>query len=84
MYKIKTKSGSKIVLEDVELSYLKEHFPYEAACDIADHLGVSAPFVCRLARELGLEKDSGFRKSAYTNRYVSRYKNLQTNRRCML
>lgn len=66
---------NEVVWTDAMVSYLREHFGREVACDIADHLGVSAPIVSRKAKELGLEgMDSRKRGMVCRGRYVSCYK----------
>ncbi len=66
-------SYRKIDFTDEQLAYIREHFPTEAACDIADVLHVSAPVIIRKAREMGIEKDKSWSKKAYYRRYVDRF-----------
>lgn len=63
----------KIYFSDSQKSYLREHYPTEPASDIADVLGVSAPVVIRIAREMGLEKVKGWNANLFHGRYVNRY-----------
>ena len=59
-----------------ELEYLIEHFPTEAGCDIADHLGLSAPCVCNKAKDLGLKKSKEYDRRSYIKRYVKNYRHV--------
>jgi len=62
----------KIEFTSEQIAYIREHFPTEAACDIADVLHVSPPVVSRIARDMGLEKSSEWDKRSYYGRYVKR------------
>lgn len=57
-----------------EEQYLREHFPSEAAVDIADVLGVSSTMVRVKAKEMGLEKSSDYDVRKYYHRYVKDYR----------
>ena len=54
--------------------YLREHYPDEAACDIAEHLGTCYGVVKKRADELGLKKSEGFNTYQFHNRWVKDYK----------
>lgn len=56
-----------------EERYLREHYPTESQCDIADYLGVSPGVVLKKVRELGLKKDSSWDRNAYNKRYTRNY-----------
>lgn len=62
------------VWSDEDVEYLKGHFPYEPASDIADVIGISYPCVLKKARELGLKKSEGYDPRRFNNRYVGGYK----------
>lgn len=62
----------KIEFTSEQLEYIRDHYPTEAACDIADVLHVSPPVVTRIARDMGLEKSSEWDKRSYYGRYVKR------------
>ena len=62
----------KIEFTSEQLQYIRDHYPTEAACDIADHLRVSPPVITRIARDMGLEKSSEWDKRRYYGRYVKR------------
>lgn len=62
----------KIEFTSEQLQYIRDHYPTEAACDIADVLHVSPPVVTRIARDMGLEKSSEWDKRRYYGRYVKR------------
>lgn len=64
---------NKKVFSEGEKAYIREHFPTEAASDIADVLKVSAPTVIKCAREMGLEKAEGWCTNNYHGRYVNNY-----------
>lgn len=64
----------KIVFTKDQEAYLREHYPTDAQCDIAIHLGVSAPVVHRIAMEMGLKKADGWSKKQYQNHMVKTYK----------
>ena len=70
----KTKHGGgrpqKFPWTEDMLSYLREHYYSECASDIADVIGCSSTTVINKARELGLEKDPGFRKINFAYRYA--------------
>lgn len=65
---------NKIEFSEEQKQYLREHYPTEAACDIARHFGVSYPVVTRIAKEMGLKKAESWSKGLYVNRYVKTYK----------
>lgn len=56
-------------------AYIKAHYPYESAVDIADHLGMSDTTVSQRAKKLGLKKDKSYDRANYRNRYVKGYVN---------
>jgi len=56
-------------------AYIKEHYPYDTAVDIADYLGLSDTTVSQRAKKLGLKKDKSYDKANYRNRYVKDYQN---------
>lgn len=62
--------GVLLVWSASDLAYLREHYPTDASCDIASHLGVSDVSVRNKARELGLEKSSSFSRNSYRGRYT--------------
>lgn len=62
----------KIEFTSEQLQYIRDHYPTEPACDIADVLHVSPPVVTRIARDMGLEKSSEWDKRRYYGRYVKR------------
>ena len=64
---------NKIIFSDEQKAYIREHFPTEAASDIADVIGVSAPTVIKCAREMGVEKAKGWSSQMYHGRYVNNY-----------
>lgn len=70
----KNGTGKCLKWSDSDLSYLRDHFPTEAGCDIAEHLGISPTSVCIKAKELGLRKSKEFSRNAYSGRYVNGYK----------
>ena len=59
-----------------DIAYLREHFPMEAGCDIAERLGVSVTLVYNKARELGLKKSKSYDRRVYNNRYVRKYSHV--------
>lgn len=61
-----------------EIAYLKEHYPFMPACDIADYLGVSNTTVSNKARELGLKKSESYNPKDFLCRHVKIYKNNVT------
>lgn len=63
----------RITFTDDELSYIREHYPTDAQCDIAQYLGVSPSIVARTARELGLKKEPGWSTVKFMGRYVRNY-----------
>ena len=63
----------KKIFTESEKAYIREHFPTEPACDIADVLHVSYPTVIKAAREMGLSKVDGWSSNDYHGRYVNRY-----------
>ena len=67
--------GRKYPWTEQEEEYLRLHYPTEAACDIADRLGLSSPTVIAKARDMGLSKSEGFDRNRYARRYVKHYKN---------
>lgn len=54
--------------------YLREHYPDDAGCDIADALGTCYGTVKKRADELGLRKSDGFSTRRFHNRWVKDYK----------
>ena len=58
-----------------KLAYLRNHFPYEPAQDVADVLGISFTTVRLKAIELGLKKADGYNKNQFHCRFVKGYKN---------
>ncbi len=56
-------------------AYIKAHYPYESAVDIAEHLGMSDTSVRMRAIKLGVKKSRKYDKSVYRNRYVKGYVN---------
>ena len=67
-------STIKIVLDEDQERYLREHYPVDSQRDIADWLHISPPTVRRLAMELGLEKSKNYDRRRYFFRYVRNYK----------
>lgn len=67
-------SMQKIVLTTEQERYLREHFPTEAACDIAEHLHISDTTVRNIAREMGLKKSESFDPRRFHNHIVKTYK----------
>ena len=66
-------NGSEYKWAQEQLDYLIAHFPKEAGCDIAEHLGVSSSAVSKKAAELGLKKGPDYDYRKYLNRYVKNY-----------
>lgn len=66
--------NKRIEWTDEMLQYLREHYPTESACDIADVVGCSTDTVIKKARKLGIEKSPDFKRSAFIGRYVKRNK----------
>ena len=66
--------GVTKVWSESEIEYLKEHFPYETARDIADHLKISDCTVRNKARQMGLKKSKDYDPAKYRWRYVKDYK----------
>ena len=62
------------VFTEEELEYIREHYPTEAGCDVADHLGMSYALVNRAADEMGIEKYKNWNTQAYQGRYIRNYK----------
>ena len=54
--------------------YLREHWPDDAGCDIAEALGTCYGTVKKRADELGLKKSEGFNTYQFHNRWVKDYK----------
>ena len=54
--------------------YLREHYPDEAASDIAEHLGTCYGVVKARADLLGIRKSDGFSTRRFRNRWVRGYK----------
>ena len=76
----KTPRRSGHVWTDAELKYLMDNYGTMAACDIADHLGVSDTLIHNKAKDLGLKKSKSWCQSSYTGRYVRNYKNNESGR----
>ena len=55
-------------------AYLKEHYPDEAACDVAEHLGTSYGVIKKRADLLGIRKSESFSTYQFHNRWVKDYK----------
>ena len=66
--------GQAIVLTDEQRQYVIDHFATDAACDIADHLGYSAPYVLSVAKKMGLKKADGWNHGQFRNRIVRTYR----------
>ena len=64
---------SAILWTAEKLKYLMDNFPTMAACDIADHIGVSDRSVSQKAKALGLQKAESWKKRNYTGRYTKNY-----------
>lgn len=62
---------AKNIWTEENLRYLREHYPTEAACDIADAIGCSSASVSVKARALGLTKDPSFKTSHFIGRYTT-------------
>ena len=54
-------------------SYLREHYPVDALCDIADYFHVSPPVIKKKVNEMGLKKSEAWSASLYRNRIVKHY-----------
>lgn len=67
--------GRRVVFDDEELAYIREHFPTDASCDIAENLGVSYPVIIRAAKEMGLKKSEDYSSEKFRFRHVRKYKN---------
>ena len=67
--------SNKIIFTEVQLDYIREHYPHDAQCDIADYLGVSPGVIRATANRLGLKKSSDWSPLKYRNRIVKTYKN---------
>lgn len=74
-------SHNRTVWSPEQEAYLREHFPTDAICDIADHLGFSAPVVSRMAKKLRLRRKKGFTLAQFRNRYVSNYRHGKYRRK---
>lgn len=72
-YPLRRHTGNRRVWSEEEIRILRETFADEAAVDIGDRLGVSAPCVLAKARELGLRKSPSFNVYRYHGRYTNRY-----------
>lgn len=68
-------SGKKKPWSEEQLSYLREHYPSGAVCDISIYLGKSPGCVSAKAKELGLKKVEGWSPKQYMGRYVKNYVN---------
>lgn len=68
------KNGKYRIWSESELNYLREHYPIEPMCDIAEYLGISAYCVRTKATELGLKRAEGWSHVQYMARYVKHYK----------
>lgn len=64
----------KKVWSEEEITYLREHYPHEPNCDVADALGVSSQLVLKKASELGLSKAKDYSRRRFFNRWVKKYK----------
>lgn len=64
---------TKIVLTPEQMDYLREHYPTEPQCDIAEKFHVSPPIIRRIAQEMGLKKVEGWGTRQYCNRLVKTY-----------
>ena len=71
----KVRGARKRVWSDVELEYLRVHYPSESLGDIADVLHLSTVMIRNKALELGLKKSADYDPSKYYSRYVKDYKN---------
>ena len=66
--------GGKIIWSAEDDAYIREHYPTEAACDIAEHFGITYSPIIRMAKELGVEKADGWDKGNYYGRFVHKGK----------
>ena len=71
----KPKANTSFVWSDWQVDYVREHFPYEAAVDIADVIGVSSTLIRKKALEMGLKKSPDYDRKKYFHRYIKDYKN---------
>ena len=65
--------GKRVVWTKEMLNYIREHYPNEPACDIADVLGVVDTTVSNKAKEMGLKKSPDFDKRKFCGRYTHKY-----------
>ena len=64
--------GKKIEWTEEKLEYIREHYPTEAASEIADAIGCSDTTVSVMAKKLGLTKSPDFHTWNYIGRYVKK------------
>ena len=64
----------KFEFTEEELQYIRDHYPTDAQCEIAEHFHVSPPVIHRVALELGLKKADGHNRKQYYYHIVKNYK----------
>lgn len=62
--------GRKIIWSAEDDAYIREHFPFEPACDIAEHFGITAAPIIARAKALGVEKADGYDPKNFYGRFV--------------